>query len=62
MTAGNTACISVHPAWRMGAGSVGSGRAVGAEAHKSQPPAEQGHQIKVCYWDLFTLQLEQCRW
>lgn len=25
---------------------------MGAEGHKSQPPAEQGHQIKVCCYDL----------
>ena len=62
MTAGYTARIGVQPAWRMKAGSVGSWRDVGAEAHKSKPPAEQGHQIKVCSRDLFTLQLEQCRW
>lgn len=25
---------------------------MGAEGNKSQPPAEQGHQIKVCCYDL----------
>lgn len=25
---------------------------MGAEGHKSQAPAEQGHQIKVCCYDL----------
>lgn len=29
-----------------------SWRTVGAEGYKSQPPAEQGHQIKVCCYDL----------
>lgn len=52
MAAGCSACSSVHSAWRIRAGSVRSWRAVGAETNKSQPPAEQGHQIKVCCYDL----------
>lgn len=60
MTAGGCpACSSVGPGWRIRAGSVGSGRAVGAETNKSQAPAEQGHQIKVCSRDLFALRLEE---
>lgn len=35
-----------------GGWSCRSWRTVGAEGHKSQPPAEQGHQIKVCCYDL----------
>lgn len=37
--------------WRMRPGFVGSGGAVGAQADKSQPPHEQGHQIKGCSKD-----------
>lgn len=48
MTAGSSACSSVHRACRMKAGPDESRGAVGAEANKLQPAAEQGHQIKVC--------------
>lgn len=49
MAAGCTARSRVHPAWTISeGGSFRSWRAVGAEANKSQPSAEQGHQIEVC--------------
>lgn len=54
MAARCSACSSLRPAWRGGGGgwSCRSWRTVGAEGHKSQPPAEQGHQIKVYCYDL----------
>lgn len=63
MTAGFSvvlaAVLTLHAQKEQGA--IGSHRAVGAESSKSQPPAEQGHQIKVRSEDLFALQLEGCR-
>lgn len=60
MTAGISVVLAAQHAGKE-QGATGSQRAVGAEACKSQPPAEQGHQIKVRSEDLFTLQLEECR-
>lgn len=48
------AVLTLHGGGR-GRGAGGpcrSWRAVGAEGNKSQPPAEQGHQIKVRCYDL----------